>query len=165
MIAEFEFCRDASEKSIAAIDMKRAGRYDEAIHLHTEALEARVRVHGERSIMAAISFNNLGETFLAAGRLDEAADALAKALVVKDDQEFGGMELGPRIDAAVSRDNMARVLEAMGDFPGARKMRLKGADKGHTVCGCDYVSTSLRGFGHGFCENSAKCFLLAAYSA
>lgn len=132
----------AIEKNNAANVAKSAGRYDEAIRLHSEALEAKIRLHGERSIQAALSFNNLGESLLAAGRLDGAADAFAKALAVRDDTAFGGMELGPRNDAAASRDNMARVLEARGDFPGAREMRLKGADKGHTMCGCDRVSVS-----------------------
>lgn len=156
MKAHSECYREAVDKSNAANDAKRAGRYDEAIRLHTEVLEARVRLHGEQSIQAAISFNNLGETFLVTGRLDEAADALAKALVVRDDLEFGGMEIGPRNDGAASRDNMARVLEARGNFPGAREMRLKGADKGRTICGCDNVSIFLRGFGQGLCENSTK---------
>lgn len=125
-----------------------------------------VRVHGERSFLAAFSFNNFGETLLAAGRLDEAADAFAKALVVQDDQEFGGMELGPSVNAAMGRDNMARVLEAKGDFPGAREMRLKGADKGHTRCGCDDVRTFQLGFDYEPCESSAnKSFLSADYSA
>jgi hypothetical protein len=53
------------------------------------------------------------------------------------------MEIGPRNDAAASRDNMARVLEARDNFPAAREMRLKGVDKGHMMCGCDDVSVSL----------------------
>ncbi|KAG6360151.1 hypothetical protein INS49_011207 [Diaporthe citri] len=128
---------EAIQKNNSAIVAKRAGRYDEAIRLHSEAVQVKVRLHGERSVHAAISFNNLGETYLAAGKLDEAAAAFAKALAVRDDKAFGGMELGPRNDAAASRDNMARVLEARGDFPGARELRLKGADKGHTMCGCE----------------------------
>lgn len=109
---------------------------------HTsKAVQIKVRIHGELSLHAVISFNGLGETYLEAGRIDEAADVFAKALKVRDDAAFGGMEIGPRNDAAASRDNMARVLEARGDFPGAREMRLKGADKGHMMCGCDCVST------------------------
>lgn len=128
---------DSIAKNNAAIVAKQAKRYDEAIRLHKEAVQAKIRMHGEQSIQAAISFNGLGETYLEAGRIDEAADALAKALKVRDDAAFGGLEIGPRNDAAASRDNMARVLEARGDFPGAREMRLKGADKGHTMCGCE----------------------------
>lgn len=165
MVAYSECRREAVDKSIAANIAKRAGRYDAAIRLHAEALEARIRLHGELSIPAAISFNNLGEMFLAAGRLDEAADMLTKALVVRDDREFGGMAIGTPNDAAASRDNMARVLEARGNFSGAREMRIKGAYKGRMMCGCEDVSISLRGFGQGLCENSAKFSLLADYSA
>lgn len=53
------------------------------------------------------------------------------------------MEAGPRQDAAATRDNMARVLEARGDFAGAREIRLKGADEGRTLCGCDKGSNLL----------------------
>lgn len=160
---------DAIELNNAAGAAMLAGRYDEAIRLHSEALQIKIRIHGERSFHTAISLNNLGETYFKAGKLDEAADAFAKALVVRDDTAFGGMELGTRQDAAASRDNMARVLEARGDFPGAREMRLKGADKGHTMCGCEDVSLafsviSAATAGHGFCESSAKCYLLANYS-
>ena len=138
--AEAEEAADAISKNNAANILKTTGQHDEAIRLHTEAVEAKVRIFGERSIHAAISFNGLGETLLEAGRLDEAADAFGKALKVRDDVAFGGMGIGPRNDAAASRDNMARVLEARGDFSGARGMRLKGADKGQTMCGCYDVS-------------------------
>ncbi|KAI3392471.1 hypothetical protein diail_5663 [Diaporthe ilicicola] len=130
----------AIEKNNAANIAKNAGRYDEAIRLHTEALQLKIRLYGEQSIDAAFSFNMLGDACLAAGKVDEAADALEKALKVRDDVAFGGKGAGPRIDAAASRDNMARVLEARGDLPGAREIRLKGADKGHTICGCTSVS-------------------------
>ncbi|KKY32123.1 hypothetical protein UCDDA912_g07902 [Diaporthe ampelina] len=102
------------------------GTIDEAIRLHNEALQCKVRLQGERSTHAAISFDNLGRAYLEAGRLDEAAEALEKALVARDDKAFGGLELGSPYDAASSRDNMACVLEARGDFAGARELRLKG---------------------------------------
>lgn len=133
---------EAIQKNNEACAARRAGRYNEAIRLHTEALKTKVELFGARSVQAALSFHNLGEALLDAGKLDAAAEAYEYALVVRDDQAFGGMEVGPRGDAAASRDNMARVLEAKGDFPGAREIRLKGADKGRTMCGCEDVSTS-----------------------
>lgn len=129
----------AIEKNNKANLANKAGRYDEAIALHKEALETKVNIHGEKSIHAAISFNALGESYLAAGKLDQAEACFRKALRVRDDMAFGGMEIGPRNDAAASRDNMARVLEARGDFEGAMAIRLKGADQGHTICGCEDV--------------------------
>ncbi|KAG8170058.1 hypothetical protein KVR01_000803 [Diaporthe batatas] len=126
----------AIEKNNAANIAKQAGRYDEAVRLHVEAVRLKVRLYGADSVDAAFSYNMLGDALLAAGKLDKAAEALEFALKVRDDVAFGGMGLGPRIDAAASRDNMARVLEAKGDFPAARELRLKGADKGHVICGC-----------------------------
>ncbi|ROW00327.1 hypothetical protein VMCG_07239 [Cytospora schulzeri] len=127
---------EAIQKNNAANLASEAGRHDEAIALHKQALEAKVRDHGEESVHAALSLNSLGEEYLEVGRLDEAAQCFRKALRVRDDVAFGGLELGPRNDAAATRDNMGRVLEARGDFEGAREIRIKGADKGHTMCGC-----------------------------
>ncbi|KAL1860633.1 hypothetical protein Daus18300_009123 [Diaporthe australafricana] len=132
----------AIQKNNAANIAKDAGRHDEAIRLHKEALQTKIRLFGERSVDAALSFNGLGSAFLGAGKLDEAADAYSKSLKVRDDAAFGGLEAGPRQDAAATRDNMARVLEARGDFAGAREIRLKGADKGRTLCGCDNCVTT-----------------------
>lgn len=117
----FNGAGQAIDKNNGALAATASKRYDEAIRLHTDAIQTKVKIYGEQSIQAAISFNGLGETYLEAGRIDDAADALAKALKVRDDKAFGGMEMGPRNDAAASRDNMARVLEARGDFPGARE--------------------------------------------
>lgn len=132
---------EAIQKNNAASLATQAGRHDEAIALHREALAAKVRDHGDESVHAALSFNSLGESYLAVGRLREAGECFAKALRVRDDVAFGGLGLGPRNDAAAGRDNMGRVLEARGDFEAAREIRLKGADKGHTMCGCEDCST------------------------
>lgn len=129
----------AIEKNNAANAAKEAGRYDEAIRLHVEALRLKIRLYGAESVDAAFSCNNAGEALLAAGKLDQAQEAFDFALQLRDDVAFGGKGLGPRAGAAASRDNMARVLEAKGDFPGAREIRLKGADNGHTMCGCSEV--------------------------
>lgn len=101
---------EAIQKNNAASLATQAGRHDEAIALHREALAAKVRDHGDESVHAALSFNSLGESYLAVGRLREAGECFAKALRVRD------------------------------DFEAAREIRLKGADKGQTMCGCEDVS-------------------------
>lgn len=60
-------------------------------------------------------------------KLDQAESNLNKALRVRDDRAFGGLEMESRGDAAVSRDNMAWLLEARRKTSEA--MRLKVAIK------------------------------------
>lgn len=172
--AEAAKAEEEVKRNNAAAFRKRIGEYQDALRVYTETVEAivqdKVRLHGEHSIQAAISFNSLGRTYLVVGRLDDAADAFTKALVVRDDKAFGGMELGPRKEAAASREYMARVLEARGGFSGARGLRLKGADKGHTMCGCEEVSLVLvvvptTVAENSLCENSAKSLVFVNYSA
>lgn len=121
---------------------RKLGDFSRAEKLHREALVLKIRGFGEESIQAAISFNTLGETYLKMGpsKLDDAEKNLKKALRVRDDKAFGGLEMGPRGDAAVSRDNMGRLFEARGKMDEARAMRLRGAPKGEIMCGAVDVS-------------------------
>lgn len=72
------------------------GRFEEAIRLHKLALEIKVRICGEASVQAAVTYNGLGECYLQTQNLDAAEQSLAKALKVRDDVAFGGMGQGPR---------------------------------------------------------------------
>lgn len=124
---------------------KEAGRLDEAIRLHMQAVAIKAKAYGDDSIQAAISFNALGGCLLLAGKLDEAEEALEQALKVRDYKEFGGLELGPRVDAADTRDTMGQLREAQGRWEDAAKVRRSGAEKGETMCGslkvsCDEIS-------------------------
>lgn len=115
------------------------GNHTLAISLHNQALPLKIAGYGPDSIQAAITFNALGECHLKAGNLDQAEENLLKALRVRDNKAWGGLELGPRNDAAASRDNYAQVLEARGgreNFGRAREVRKRGAERGETMCGC-----------------------------
>lgn len=114
---------------------------DRALRLHLEALQLKIRGYGEDSIQAALSFNTLGETYLAIGgdKLAKAEESLRKALKVCNERELCGLEQGPRIDAAVSRDNTGRVLEAKGKVDEAREMRMKGNAMNRIMCGSNGV--------------------------
>ena len=72
--------------------------------------------------------------------LDEADEALSQALKVRDHMEFGGLELGPRLDAADTRDLMGQLREAQGRWEDAKSVRRSGAEKGETMCGSLKVS-------------------------
>jgi len=128
--------------SNAAASAAEAGQHIRAIALHKKALAIKLRVYGEESVQAAVSFNSMGESYIKAGRLDDAEEVLQKALYVRDSKVWGGLEMGPREDAAATRDNLAQVLEARGRFDEARALRLKGAERGETMCG--NVDVSLR---------------------
>lgn len=123
---------------------RKRGDLARAEKLHKEALQLKIRGFGDESIQAAISFNTLGVTYLKMGpsKLDQAEDNLKKALRIRDYRASGGLERGSAQDAAVTRDNMAQVLEARGKMAEAREMRLRGAKKNEIVCGCVEVSNT-----------------------
>lgn len=132
-----------NNESNAAREQGQLGR---ALQLHLEALDLKIRAFGEHSIQAAISFNTLAETYVKIGssdELDSAEEGLGKALLVRNERELGGAEQGTRIDAAVSRDNLARVLEAKGKMDEARKARMADDAKSRILCGADGVSSYL----------------------
>ncbi|KAH9889698.1 hypothetical protein F4778DRAFT_387084 [Xylariomycetidae sp. FL2044] len=120
--------REAVRIPNAASAAMQKGEYDESISLHRRALALKLRAYSETSIQAAISFNGLGQALLRKGDLEEADEALHKALVVR---EAGG----PNIDAADTREAIGVLREAQGRFEDAKKVRLCGAAKGHMVCG------------------------------
>lgn len=72
------------------------GRTEDAISLQKSAVAIKIRVCGEASVQAALSYNELGGFYLQTHNLDAAEQALKKALRVRDDAEFGGMGQGPR---------------------------------------------------------------------
>ncbi|KAI1255327.1 hypothetical protein MGN70_003392 [Eutypa lata] len=132
----------AVEKNNRANAAKQAGLLDEAITLHREALALKVRAFSEASVQAGISFNGLGEAYLKAGKLPEAEEALLKALKVREETAYGGLGMGPDLDAAATRDNLAGLREAQGNFEDARAIRLKGAAKHQILCGNYYCPTN-----------------------
>ncbi|KAJ7198767.1 hypothetical protein GGX14DRAFT_699938 [Mycena pura] len=127
--------QSAWQKNNEALAAKKRGDSETAIRLNKEALAAKISVQGENSVGAALSYNALGETYIAAQRYDEAEEALRKSLHVRDNKEFGGLGEGPRQDAAATRDNLAQVFEAQGKMDQAREIRMKGAANGETMCG------------------------------
>lgn len=146
---------DAVEMNNMGNLARRHGQLDRALALHLGALDLKIRGFGEESVQAALSFNTLGETYieLAAAAASHGADgdadkrsytdaaehALRKALHANDDRALGGLEMGPRGDAAVARDNLARALELKGAMGEARAMRLRGLKAGRVLCGSDKV--------------------------
>ena len=82
--------------SAQATEADRAANVEQAIQCLNRSLEIKIQLFGERSIQAALSFNELGESYLRSNDLEAAQRALKKALKVRDYQSVGGLELGPR---------------------------------------------------------------------
>ncbi|KAI0882264.1 uncharacterized protein GGS22DRAFT_196000 [Annulohypoxylon maeteangense] len=132
-----------------------AGRYDESIALHKQALELKLLVSPDLSVKTGITYNGLGEALLRAGRLDEADEALSKALKIREKE-------GPVQDIASTRDNMGQLREAQGRFAEAREVRLRGAAKKLIMCGnYDCPTHAILGLNRlsacGACESVFYC--------
>ncbi|KAI1490741.1 hypothetical protein F5X96DRAFT_694200 [Biscogniauxia mediterranea] len=119
---------DAVTSNNNAYSAMQAGRFDEAIKLHEEALALKLRAYPESSTQVGISLNGLGEALLRAGELEEADKALERALSIREKH-------GPALDAAATRENIAALREAQGKFDEAREMRLRGSKQGQMLCG------------------------------
>ncbi|KAI1455729.1 hypothetical protein F4805DRAFT_459374 [Annulohypoxylon moriforme] len=104
------------------------GRFGESITLHQQALELKLKSNPELCVRTGITYNGLGEALLRAGRLEEADDALSKALAIREKE-------GPDQDISATRDNMGQLREAQGRFADAKEVRLRGAGKKMIMCG------------------------------
>lgn len=72
------------------------GRLHDAVCQYKLALDIKIRVGGEASVQAAMTYNELGECYPRQQNLDAAEQALMKTLKVRDDVAFGGTGQGPR---------------------------------------------------------------------
>lgn len=128
--------------SNAALKAKRAGNLDEAIRLHSQALEIKLRAYGPEFVQAGISFNGLGETYIAAKRYAEAEEALLKAAKVREESLYGGRDMGPAMDKVSTRESLAQVRESQNDFESAKELRMRGKAEDELLCGHSSVSRS-----------------------
>ena len=116
-----------------AVTLSRAGNHVEAEKLHLRALNMRVECLGLDAEETAVSRNLLGEEQLALGKLDEAEATIREALRVRD-------ICGTPFDTAVSRENLAQVFEARGQWDAAGEIRRSKLDQ--MTCASYTVSDS-----------------------
>ncbi|CAL1695770.1 unnamed protein product [Somion occarium] len=137
----------ASGLNNEALQCMRTGDHAGAEHLHKQAIQVKEVGLGTDHITTALSYNALGETYVAMGRLDEAEDYLGRALRVRATQ-------GPAMDAAVTRDNLGRVCEMRGDLAKAREIRT--LDQSHVACG-HYDCPAMTDFPMANLSHCSKC--------
>lgn len=100
--------------------LSRAGDHTAAELKHQQALDLKIQAKGIDSREAALSRNALGEEQIELGKLDEAEETLKEAVRVREN-----LGAADAFDAAVSRENLARVYEAKGQLAMARQTRKK----------------------------------------
>lgn len=114
-----------------AFALSKAGRYSESEALHKQALTLKLATFGPDSGQVALTRDALGVQQLRQGKLEEAEFNLTEAVRIRNEV--------PNFDGAVSRDNLAQLLEAKGDLLAARETRLSRPDE--MVCANYGVST------------------------
>ncbi|GBE77960.1 hypothetical protein SCP_0108420 [Sparassis crispa] len=115
--------------------LSREGDYRGAERLHLRAIALKEQGYGLNHFTTALSWNALGELYIEMGRLDESEDYLKKAVRVRN--AAAAENDSHAFDAAVSRDNLARIYEMRGDMKQAKATRLSG---GQTNLACSNFS-------------------------
>ncbi|KAK9830690.1 hypothetical protein WJX74_002839 [Apatococcus lobatus] len=123
--------------SFGAIDLQHeslrlsnAGRHEEAKAKAQSSLETRLKIKGPKSLDVGVALQRLAEVEGDLGNHQEALELAKRAMMVRE-----GLR-GEQLDAAVSRDEAARNLEALGRMHEAgefRKAGPRGADG--VICG------------------------------
>ncbi len=115
-----------------AQSLSRQGRHKEALELFKEALRLKIESFGKFSVQAALSFNALGECYLSLQEYDLARENLEHALAFRKTQ-------GETLDTRITRDNLGRVCEELGDKEGSKEHRKNGTNLcSNMKCPTDY---------------------------
>jgi tetratricopeptide (TPR) repeat protein len=120
----------AGQEAIALQNMglqyERTGDFAGAERAFLRSLELKQLACAPGAATFGITHNSLGELYLAMGpaRLGDADTQLQRAHAVRE--ALAAQSVQHAFDAAVTRENLARVAECRGDREGARRMRKKG---------------------------------------
>lgn len=118
-----------------AVEAAKSGDNKTAEKWHRKALNAKINAK-LGWVTTAISHNGLGEALLELRKLDEAEEQLKAALALRAGQS------GHTFDAAVSRENLAQVYQAMNKPHMARATREDGENIKEMCCSNETVRVS-----------------------
>ncbi|KAG8952291.1 hypothetical protein FRC03_012181 [Tulasnella sp. 419] len=132
-----------------AMMLSRSGDHSGAEQLHLQILQAKIVAFGPDSPEVALTRNSLGEEQLELGKLDEAEENLRKAAEIRNNNSRVGA-----FDAAVTRENLAHVLEARGDLEGAKEVR---RSQGTQNIACSYFKCPGQSFSISQLKTCGRC--------
>ncbi|KAG8826288.1 hypothetical protein FRB91_004046 [Serendipita sp. 411] len=107
------------------------------------------KMHGPFSSTSGLSWNKLGEIQFEMGKFAESEVSLRKAVEIREG-------LGEDFDTAVSRDNLARALEALGRMEEAKETRLRGRGPQNISC-TNWTCTIQQGLGFDKLKTCSQC--------
>ncbi|KIJ37727.1 hypothetical protein M422DRAFT_781615 [Sphaerobolus stellatus SS14] len=149
---------EAIDLNNQALALTRQGDHAGAEVLHKKALKIKERAHGPDATQTALTLNALGEVQYELGKYDEAETNLRRAVTIRNGSAANSL------DAAVSRENLAQVLEAKGHLREAKETRDSGKPNsiacGHSYCpGATFNFSQLQACPKCHCVYycSAKC--------
>ncbi|KAF2681013.1 hypothetical protein K458DRAFT_433892 [Lentithecium fluviatile CBS 122367] len=92
-----------------------ANDWPTVINLAWHMMELRLRVYKPHSSPVGGTYAVLGSAYKGAGRLEDAAEEIEKALTIYD-------QAGNREDASLTREQLAQLRESQGRFGDAREV-------------------------------------------
>jgi uncharacterized protein HemY len=107
-----------------------------------EIVELDKKIYSPKASSTGLSWNKLGEIQFEMNKFADAEHSLKQAVEIRE-------ALSENFDTSVSRDNLARVYEALGRFQEARAMRMKGRPAQNIACGNFSVRDSIDSFAAG----------------
>ena len=127
-ITEITQSDDSGLLNNQALHLFNQGDLADATNIHLQALRIKERLDGLDSISTSISKNALGELYFNLRQPNEAEENFKQAIAIRN-------AAGPQysFDAAVSRENLAKVYKMRGDTKSAKEIRTS-AGKANMVC-------------------------------
>ena len=123
--------RDAAGYQAEGEDAVSLGELEEAEDFFYKALDLRLKIYGPDEPKTGDSFYSLGDVQRKLGRLHEAAGHTQEAIDI--------LSIEGGVKAALARESMGRILEALGLHGPAKEIRLRGYPD-YMSCGCVSVS-------------------------
>jgi len=142
---------EAIDLNNTAQSLSQSGRHQDALKLFQEALRLKIKACGTHSKQAALSYNALGECYMELHQYDLARTNLEAALAFRQTE-------GETLDTRVTRENLGRVCEEMGDLHGAREHRNNGTNLcANNTCMDEPPENGLRLFSCSRCKAIYYC--------
>ena len=148
---ECSYNQESYTKLLAAFGnfLEKYARYNRAYEIYNLALTNNIRLFGDNSTEAAISYNDIGLVYWQKGEYDKALEYHTKALEIEE--KVLGSE---HPDTATSYNNIGLVYSDKGEHDKALEFYIKALEIREKVLGSEhpYTATYYNNIGSGYCD-------------